>query len=215
MSEKGAIFLELENSIKNYDKEAAIEAAKKALKMGLDPIEVIEKGLAKGLREVGTRYENGEIFMVELVAAAEAMKSAMKILEPEILKRKSERKVLGKVVLGTVAGDIHDIGKNIVASLLIAAGFEVYDLGTDVPVEKFIEKAKEVKADVIGASALLTTTMLVQKDLAEAIKRSSLDVKYIIGGAAVSPQWAEEIGAAYAQDASSAVEVIKNLIKQR
>jgi len=215
MSEKGAIFLELENSIKNYDKEAAIEAAKKALKMGLDPIEVIEEGLAKGLREVGTRYENGEIFMVELVAAAEAMKSAMKILEPEILKRKSERKVLGKVVLGTVAGDIHDIGKNIVASLLIAAGFEVYDLGTDVPVEKFIEKAKEVKADVIGASALLTTTMLVQKDLAEAIKRSGLDVKYIIGGAAVSPQWAEEIGAAYAQDASSAVEVIKNLIKQR
>jgi trimethylamine corrinoid protein len=215
MSEKEAIFLELENSIKNYDKEAAIEAAKKALKMGLDPIEVIEEGLAKGLREVGTRYENGEIFMVELVAAAEAMKSAMKILEPEILKRKSERKVLGKVVLGTVAGDIHDIGKNIVASLLIAAGFEVYDLGTDVPVEKFIEKAKEVKADVIGASALLTTTMLVQKDLAEAIKRSGLDVKYIIGGAAVSPQWAEEIGAAYAQDASSAVEVIKNLIKQR
>ena len=136
-------------------------------------------------------------------------------LEPEILKRKSERKVLGKVVLGTVAGDIHDIGKNIVASLLIAAGFEVYDLGTDVPVEKFIEKAKEVKADVIGASALLTTTMLVQKDLADAIKRSGLDVKYIIGGAAVSPQWAEEIGAAYAQDASSAVEVIKNLIKQR
>ena len=215
MSEKEAIFLELENSIKNYDKETAIEAAKKALKMGLDPIEVIEKGLAKGLREVGTRYETGEIFMVELVAAAEAMKSAMKILEPEILKRKSERKVLGKVVLGTVAGDIHDIGKNIVASLLIAAGFEVYDLGTDVPVEKFIEKAKEVKADVIGASALLTTTMLVQKDLADAIKRSGLDVKYIIGGAAVSPQWAEEIGAAYAQDASSAVEVIKNLIKQR
>jgi len=208
-------FEELESSIENLDKEAAVEATKKALKMGLDPIEIIEKGLAKGLREVGRRFEQGELFIVELIAAAEAMKAAMEILEPEILKRKTKREVSGKVVLGTVAGDIHDIGKNIVASLLTAAGFEVYDLGKDVPAEKFIEKAKEVNADVIGASALLTTTVPVQKDLADAIKRSGLNVKYVVGGAAVTPQWAEEIGAAYAEDASSAVEVIKNLVKQK
>jgi methylmalonyl-CoA mutase cobalamin-binding domain/chain len=164
---------------------------------------------------VGTLYERSEALIVELIAAAEAMKAAMEVLKPEILKRRAEIKVSGKVVLGTVAGDIHDIGKNIVAALLTAAGFEVYDLGVDVPAEKFIEKAKEVDADVIGASALLTTTMLVQKEIAEAIKRTGLNVKYIVGGAAVSPEWAEEIGAAYAPDATTAVEVIKNLVQQR
>lgn len=215
MSAKEAVFLELENSVKNFDREAAIEAAKKALSTGLDPIEVIEKGLAKGLREVGSRYERGEVFIVHLVAAAEAMKSAIGVLEPEILKRKGKREVLGKVVIGTVSGDIHDIGKNLVSSLLTAAGFEVYDLGKDVPAELFIEKAREVGAHVIGASALMTVTAPAQKVLADAIAKSGLNVKYIVGGAAVSPQWAEEIGAVYAEDATSAVQVIKNLVGAR
>jgi len=217
MQEKQAVLSELESAVKNFDREAAEEAAKKALKTGIDPIEAIEKGLTKGLREVGDLFGKGELFITHLIAAAEAMSSAIKVLEPEILARKAKRKVLGRVVIGTVAGDIHDIGKNLVATLLTAADFEVHDVGKDVPVEKFIEKAKEVEANVIGTSALMTVTAPAQKELADAIAKSGLKAKlvYIVGGAAVTPQWAEEIGAAYAPDANSAVKVIKSLMEVR
>jgi len=150
MQEKQAVLSELESAVKNFDREAAEEAAKKALKTGIDPIEAIEKGLTKGLREVGDLFGKGELFITHLIAAAEAMSSAIKVLEPEILARKAKRKVLGRVVIGTVAGDIHDIGKNLVATLLTAADFEVHDVGKDVPVEKFIEKAKEVEAKKVS-----------------------------------------------------------------
>ncbi len=217
MQEKQAVLSELENAVKNFDREAAVEAAKKALKIGMDPIEAIEKGLTKGLREVGDLFGKGELFITHLIAAAEAMSSAIKVLEPEILARKAKRKVLGRVVIGTVAGDIHDIGKNLVSCLLTAAGFEVHDVGKDTPAEKFIEKAKEVEANVIGASALMTVTTPAQEELADAIARAGLKARlvYIIGGAAVTPQWAEEIGAAYAPDANSAVKVIKSLMEVR
>jgi len=214
MSEE-AVLSEIISAVKNFDVDAAVAAAKKSLEIGMDPIKVIEKGIAKALRDVGDMFEKGELFLVHLAAAAEAAMQAIKVLEPELIARKLERKVVGKVVIGTVEGDIHSIGKNLVATLLTANGFEVYNLGEDVPVEKFIQKAKEVKADVIAASALLTATREVQKDLAEAIRKEGLDVLYIVGGAAVTPEWAEEIGALYAADAGSAVKLLTEKLSKR
>jgi len=210
--ENKVILEELKNAIKNFDSDAAVKTAKKALEAGMDPLKIMENGLVKGLREVGDLFAKGELFITHLVAAAEAMKSAMEILEPALLAKKTERKALGKVVIGTVAGDIHSIGKRIVSCMLIAHGFDVYDIGEDAPAELFIKKAREVGADVIGASALLTTTLPAQKDLAEAIARSDLKVKYIVGGAAATEEWAKKIGAFYAEDSISAVEVIKRLV---
>jgi len=214
MSEE-AILSEIISAIKGFDADAAVEAAKKSLEAGMDPVKVIEEGISKALRDVGDKFERGELFLVHLAAAAEAAMRAIKVLEPELMARKVERKVVGKVVIGTVAGDIHSIGKNLVATLLTAAGFDVYNLGEDVPVETFIQKAKEVGADVIAASALLTATREVQRDLAEAIRREGLDVLYIVGGAAVTPEWAEEIGALYAADASSAVKLLTGKLSGR
>lgn len=212
---KEAVLSEIISAVKNFDVDAAVAAAKKSLEIGMDPIKVIEEGIAKALRDVGDRFERGELFLVHLAAAAEAAMQAIKVLEPEIAAKKLERKAVGKVVIGTVEGDIHSIGKNLVATLLTANGFEVYNLGEDVPVEKFIQKAKEVKADVIAASALLTATREVQKDLAEAIRKEGLDVLYIVGGAAVTPEWAEEIGALYAADAGSAVKLLTEKLSKR
>jgi len=207
MSEE-AVLSEMISAVKNFDVDAAVAAAKKSVEIGMDPIKVIEEGIAKALRDVGDRFERGELFLVHLAAAAEAAMQAIKVLEPEIAAKKLERKAVGRVVIGTVEGDVHSIGKNLVATLLTANGFEVYNLGEDVSIETFIQKAKEVGADVIAASALLTATREVQKDLAEAIRREGLDVLYIVGGAAVTPKWAEEIGALYAADASSAVKLL-------
>jgi corrinoid protein of di/trimethylamine methyltransferase len=213
MSEKSdTILLELENAVKNSDVDGAGEAARKALQARVDPIDAIEKGLNKGLREVGERFGKGELFIVDLIAAAEAMKSAMAILEPEILKRKKERKVLAKIVIGTVEGDIHDIGKNMVSVMLTAAGSEVCDVGKDVAAETFVQKAREIEAGIVGASSLMTTTMPAQKHLADALSRSGLKVSYIVGGSAVSEQWAKEISAYYAADATSSVGLVKRLV---
>jgi len=214
MSEE-TLLSEIISAIKNFDADAAVAVAKKSLEIGMDPIKVIEEGIAKALRDVGDRFERGELFLVHLAAAAEAAMQAIKVLEPEIAAKKLERKAVGRVVIGTVEGDIHSIGKNLVATLLTANGFEVYNLGEDVPVEEFIQKAKEVKADVIAASALLTATREVQKDLAEAIRKESLDVLYIVGGAAVTPEWAEEMGALYAADAGSAVKLLTEKLSKR
>jgi len=214
MSEE-AVLSEIISAIKSFDADAAVEAAKKSLERGINPLKVIEEGISKALRDVGDKFERGEIFLVHLAAAAEAAMQAIKVLEPELTARKLKRKVVGRVVIGTVEGDIHSIGKNLVATLLTANGFDVYNLGEDVPVEKFIQKAKEVGADVIAASALLTATREVQKDLAEAIRREGLDVLYIVGGAAVTPEWAEEIGALYAADASSAAKLLTEKLSGR
>jgi 5-methyltetrahydrofolate--homocysteine methyltransferase len=144
------------------------------------------------------------------------MKQALKVLEPAILKSTREKKTLGKVLIGTVEGDIHDIGKNIVGTLLMVAGFEVIDIGVDVPTEKFVEKIKEAKPEIVGMSALMTTTMAKMADVIEALKREGLreKVKVIIGGAPTSKKWAEEIGAdAHGGDAIEAVEIAKKLVK--
>ncbi len=206
----------LKDAVVNFDADKAVELAKKALDIGLEPTVAITKGIAEGLKVIGERFEKGELFLMHIVAAAETAKKPIdEVLQPEILKRKSSMESLGKVVLGTVAGDIHDIGKNLVGALLFAAGFEVIDLGKDVPVDVFVQKVKETNADIVGASALLSTTLPMQKELIEALKKAGLrdKVKVMIGGAPVTREWGEEIGAdGVGVDAMDAVRVAKELI---
>jgi len=206
---------ELRRTVVSYDVEGAMLAAKKAVEVGVDPLKAIEDGLAQGIREVGNKFGKGEIFLPELVMAAEAMKKALEVLEPELKRKKKERKTLGRVLLGTVAGDIHSIGKTIVAAMLTANGFEVYDLGEDVPTERFVEKVRELKPDLLGLSALLTTTLPAQEVVIETLKREGLrkTLKVIIGGAPASKEWAEKIGAdGYGANAVEAVQVSKKLL---
>jgi len=211
-------FLErLKNAVVNLDIDEAKRVAEAALEAGVKPLDAIEKGLAKGIRVVGDRFEKGEAFLAELVVAAEAMKVAMSVFEPAIRRGRYQKAIKGKVVIGTVEGDIHDIGKNIVGAILSVFGFEVYDLGVNVPSEKFVEKVGEIKADIVGMSALLTTTMPKMKEIVEALEKANLrdKVKVIVGGAPVSEEWAEEIGAdAYAADAMEAVKVAEKLISK-
>ena len=163
MTDKQAILKELENGVKSLQQEAVVEAAKKALAAGVSPVEAIEHGLSKGIRAVGEKFEKKEMFVVELIYAANIMEEAIKILEPEMKKSKEKRHAVGIMVLGTVAGDIHDIGKNLVKIMLEAGGFEVHDLGKDVPTESFVSKASATSASLVGTSSLMTTTVDVQK----------------------------------------------------
>jgi len=213
--DKQTILNELENSVKNLQQEMAVEAAKKALAAGISPVEAIEKGLSKGIREVGEKFAKKEMFVVELIYAAEIMNGAIKILEPELKRSKEKRHVLGQVVLGTVAGDIHDIGKNLVRIMIEAGGFEVHDLGKDAPTDNFVSKAKEVGADIVGASSLMTTTVDVQKEVIDALRVSGIKAHFMVGGAAVTDTWAKEIGAVYAADAMSATVMAKQLVEKR
>jgi len=213
MSNKERILEDLSSSVVNLDEEKVDEAARKVLAQGIDPVEAVEKGLAVGLRELGAKYEKGELFLAHMVYGASIFQMGLKILEPELKKTPREIKHLGTIVLGTVEGDIHDIGKNIVGALLGAVGFKVVDLGKDVPVEMFVSKAKELKAELVGASALLTTTIPMQREIIQALKREGLKCKVMIGGAACSEEWAREIGAdAYGVDAVDAIRKAKALI---
>ena len=204
----------LENSVTSYDVERAVKAAEEALMAGIDPVEAIEEGLAKGIRIVGDKFGAREAFLPELMVAVEAMRQAMAILEPAMTKKaKARKKSMCKVMIGTVQGDIHDIGKSIVSAMLTVAGFDVIDLGSDVPVEKFVEKAKEFQPDVIGMSALMTTSMLKMETVIEALQREGLSKVVIVGGAPTSKDWAEKIGAdGYGGDAMEAVEITKKLV---
>jgi len=216
MGREEAILRELKNSILNYDEEKAKEYANKALEEGVDPLKAVEEGLAEGIREVGDKFTREEVFLPHLMVAAETMKSALEILNPEIRKRGKKTKTKGTVVLGTIEGDLHDIGKSIVAMMLEVSGFTVYDLGRDVLIDEFIEKAKEVNADIIGVSALMTTTMQGQKRLIDKLKERNLfgNYKIMIGGAAVSEEWANKIQAdAYAEDAIEAVNKAESLMQ--
>lgn len=212
MADKQSILSELENGVKGLQQEAAVEAAKKAVAAGVSPVEAIENGLAKGIREVGEKFARKEMFVIELIYAASIMEEAIKILEPELKKSKEKRHVMAQVVLGTVAGDIHDIGKNLVRIMLEAGGFEVHDIGKDAPTDNFVAKAKEVDAGIVGASSLMTTTVDVQKEIVDALRSAGVKAPVMVGGAAVSEEWAAEIGATYASDAGSAVEIAKSLL---
>ncbi len=208
------LFDAMRQSIIDGEPELAAELAQKALDQGLDPLDAINQGFVPGVNYVGEQFAAGEMFLPELVVAGEAMKAAVAILEPEFARRGTTREILGRVVIGTIEGDIHEIGKTLVATMLSASGFEVHDLGVDVPIMKFVEKAREVNADIVGISALLTTTMVRQKDVIEALDDSGLrpQVKVMVGGAPVTQGWAAEIGAdGYSEDAVGSVAVAKKL----
>ncbi len=211
MADKQSILNELENSVKGLQQEAAVEGARKAVAAGLNPVEAID-ALSKGIREVGEKFARKEMFVVELIFAASIMEEAIKVLEPELKKSKEKRHSEANFVLGTVAGDIHDIGKNLVRIMLEAGGFEVHDIGKDAPTEAFVEKAKEVKAGLVGASSLMTTTVAVQKEVVDSLRAAGIKVPVMVGGAAVTEDWAKEIGAVYSTDAGSAVPLAKSLL---
>jgi corrinoid protein of di/trimethylamine methyltransferase len=204
-------------SIIDGEVEEAAQLARQAIEAGLDPLAAINDGFVKGLDQVGEAFGCGDMFLPDLVLAAEAMKAAVAQLEPELERRGQERTVLGKVVIGTVAGDIHDIGKTLVATMLSASGFQVFDLGVDVAVTAFAEKAREFGADIVGVSSLLTTTMVKQRNVIEALDDMGLRprVKVIVGGAPVTHSWAAEIGAdGYSEDAMGAVQLAKKLVER-
>jgi len=208
---------EMGQAIVKGNKERAQKYAKEAIEQNLDLMEVIESGFVPGIQKAGDLWEQGEYFLPELITSAECMKAVMSMLQPELKKKKLMAKSLGKIIIGTIEGDIHDIGKNLVASMLSANGFDVVDLGADVKLTKFIEKAEQEKADFICASSLLTTTMLKQKNLIDLVKTKSISgkLKVLVGGAPVNKQWAKDIGAdGYAENAMSAVKLAKTLIQR-
>ena len=195
--------------------DAARALAHTALREGIAPLEAIDNGFVPGMHFVGEQFARRAMFLPDMMASAEAMRAAMLVLEPELKRQGATRTAAGTVVLGTARGDIHEIGKSLVGTLLTAHGFAVHDLGVDVPTEAFVAKATEVRADVVGVSALLTTTMRGQKSVIEAMERAGLRpaTKLIVGGAPVTRQWAEEIGAdGFAKDGAAAVALVKGLV---
>jgi trimethylamine corrinoid protein len=214
MSREDLIKAAMEAVIKG-DEEAAVGVANRVIAEGLNPLEIISDGFAKGMITVGDLFAKEEYALPEVLLSAGAMQDAMDLLDPHI-PRQDVKKKMGVVVIGTVQGDIHEIGKRIVGTMLEVYGFEVHDLGADVPIETFIEKAKELKADIVATSALMTTTMTRQKKLEEALKEAGIrdSVKTMVGGAAVTKEWADLIGAdGYGQDVTEAVEAAKQLVK--
>jgi corrinoid protein of di/trimethylamine methyltransferase len=209
------LFQKMSQSILDGDSDAAVALAKLAIDTGVDPLEAITKGFVLGVNQVGENFSSGQAFLPELVMAGEAMKAAIATLEPEMTRRGTARQVYGKVVLATVEGDIHEIGKTLVGTMLSASGFQVYDLGVDVSSAKIIEKVKEVDADLVGLSALLTTTMVKQKEVIEELDKLGLrkKVKVMVGGAPVTRDWVQKIEAdGYSEDAIGAVGLAKQLV---
>jgi corrinoid protein of di/trimethylamine methyltransferase len=198
--------------------DTASSLAQQALANGVAPIDAINNGYVPGMHDVGEQFARGQMFLPDMMASAEAMRAAMSVLDSELRKLGTERPMSGVVVLGTTKGDIHEIGKILVGTMLTAHGFQVHDLGVDVAGEKFAAKARELKADIVGVSALLTTTMRNQKSVVEALEKEGLrsTVKVIVGGAPVTRRWADEIGAdGYAKDAMSAVALAQELMHQK
>ena len=214
MVDEREILNRLRDSIVNFDIEGVREACKDAVESGIPPYRAVIDGMAKGMEIVGQKYEANEYFLAELIMAGETMKEGMKILEPHL--KAGDVKATGRVVIGTVKGDLHDIGKNIVVTLLKAAGFDVIDLGIDVPAEKFVEAVKNNSPDIVAMSALLTTTMTEMENIIKELEKAGLrdKVKVIIGGAPITPDYARKIGAdAAAKDAVEGVKICKEWCK--
>jgi len=209
------LFQKMAQSVLDGDSDVAVSLAKQAIAGGIDPLEAITKGYVTGVNKVGESFACGQAFLPELVMAGEAMKAAVSTLEPEMKKRGLHRTMLGKVVLATVEGDIHEIGKSLVGTMLSASGFQVYDLGVDVPSARIIAKVKEVDANIVCLSALLTTTMVKQKDVIDELDKMGLSkkVKVMVGGAPVTRDWVQKIEAdGYSEDAIGAVSVAKQIL---
>lgn len=210
-----SLYRAMAQSIIDGESEEAEKLALQAIEAGIDPLEAINRGFVVGVDHVGELFSSGEAFLPELVMAGEAMKAAVDTLEPEMAKQGKGRDLLGSVVLGTIEGDIHDIGKTLVGTMLSVAGFNVFDMGVNVPIADLIAKARAEDADIIGVSSLLTTTMAKQRDLVEAVDEAGLrpKVRVLVGGAPVTREWADEIGAdGYSEDAIGAVVVAKELL---
>ena len=202
-------------SIIDLDEDGAKEIATKSIEAGIDPLEMINEGFTEGIRKMGDLFEREEIFLPGLLIASDVMLAAVKILEAALPEDRQQEK-LGVVVIGTVEGDIHDIGKGIISTMLRVHGYEVHDLGRDVPVEKFIEKIVEVKADVVGSSAMMTTTQIGQKNLEEALKEAGLrdKVKTMVGGAVGTDDWASKIGANFfGETPQDTIDKLEKLLK--
>jgi 5-methyltetrahydrofolate--homocysteine methyltransferase len=195
--------------------DEVVELTQQALDAGLEPLSIINEGLVPGMNVVGEKFQNGEYFLPHLIIAANGMQQSMALLEPELTSRQQRVDVAGTLVIGSVAGDIHEIGKSLVATMMSASGFQVYDLGVDVATADFVDKVKETGANLLGLSALLTTTMTVQREVIEALEEAGIrdQVKVILGGAPVSQEWSDSIGAdGYAEDAVGAIDLAKRLV---
>jgi corrinoid protein of di/trimethylamine methyltransferase len=213
MSEE--LLKKMAQSIVDGDSDLSAGLANQAIAEGMDPLFAITNGFVIGINTVGDAFGAGEAFLPELVMAGEAMKAAVAVLEPELIKKGAERKTLGKVVMATVEGDIHEIGKSLVSTMLAASGFTVYDIGVDNASDKIIAKALEVDADIIGLSALLTTTMIRQKEVISKLDEKGLrkKIRVMVGGAPVTRDWVQRIEAdGYSEDAIGAVQVAKQIM---
>ena len=207
---------EIRRTVVEYDVKGVEVAVEKALNAGVYPTDILENGLSIGIKEIGKQFGDGSIFLPELIRGSKAMQEGVNLLKAHWENMASERKVLGKVIIGTVKGDVHSIGKQIVSSLLNAGGFELFDIGEDVPIETFIDEVKKIKPDIIGLSALLTTTLPQQRYVIRGLKEAGLrdKVKVMIGGAPTTEDWAMEIGAdGWAPNAGLAVKEAKKLLK--
>ncbi len=212
--DKKEVLENLEKAIKNYDNDLAYKSAKKAVELNIDPLEALDV-MTIAIREIGDAFGRGELWLPDLVGASDAMQAAVPVLEEEIKKRGESRETLGIVVVGTVFGDIHSIGKTMVSTLLTAAGFEVHDLGVNVHAKKFVEAIKEYNADILAMSALMTTTCVEQENVIKTLTSEGIrdKVKIMVGGAAVTEEFAETIGAdGYDSTAPGAVELAKRLV---
>jgi corrinoid protein of di/trimethylamine methyltransferase len=215
--ENKELFGKMTEAIIEGDSEELVSLVEQAIEK-VDPLEIVEKGMTPGMTEVGNKFGEGEVYLPELLMAAEAWEEAMKILKPKLLAVGASMKKTGTVVVGTVQTDIHEIGKNILANLLTTAGFDVHDVGCDVPATKFLAKAEEVKADIIAASAIMSTTIPYQKDVIDLLESKGLRNKYIVlvGGGVVTQEWADKIGAdGYGELASDGVEKAKQLMLKK
>ncbi len=209
------LFKQITDSLVDGEPDKTVELTRLALEAGEEPLSIINEGLVPGMDIVGDRFQTGEYFLPHLIVAASGMKQAMELLEPELNAREQAVESLGTVVIGTVKGDIHEIGKTLVGTMLSAHGFKVHDLGVDVATEEFVVKVKETGAQVLGLSALLTTTMTFQREVIEALVEAGIRnrVKVMVGGAPVSQEWSDTIGAdGFAEDAVGAVELAKSLV---
>ena len=212
------IIEDLKEAILGLNDEKAVEAANKLIAQGVDPLVGVEKGLSSGMTIIGDKFNQGECFLPELIRAGNAFNAAINVLEPEIMKRGKKQSQAGVVVLGTVTGDVHKIGKDILAMLLKTRGFVVHNLGEDVSMSKFVSKAEELNADVIGMSALLTTTMSAQKEVIDFLKEKGIRDNFLVmvGGGPVNQKWSDEIGAdGYAETAENAVQLALRLIDKK
>jgi len=209
-----SIFLDLKQALIDLNQSKAEDLANSVVTEGMDCFRAVEV-CGDGLKEIGNQFESGAIFLPELMKSGQIMQRVLGILEPEMKKKGQAKEIIGRVVIGTVEGDVHDIGKNIVAIMFLLHGFEVHDIGKNVPVSQFVHEAKKVRADIVAASAMLTTTMIDQRNLVNALIEEGLKdrVKVLVGGAPVTSEWAKEIGAdGYADNAVEGVKLAKKII---